>query len=81
MNLWKCDNGTYDITDDNGEVVHQNVTKAQLATAYVQLKEAERIIHAVDVVGAQAIKHKKVVLVEGAGLFGLAARYLVKYGR
>jgi len=37
-NLWKCDDGTFDITDDVGEVIYENVPVHSLANAYCVLR-------------------------------------------
>ena len=50
LRLWKCDNGTYDVVDDEG-VTHQNVPVQKLASApemFSALLECEAILQAHD---------------------------------
>lgn len=48
MRLWKCDNGTYDTVDNNGDVVHQNVPEHILAAAPDLLAELTMLSEALD---------------------------------
>lgn len=46
--LWKCDDGTFDIVGEDGEISHFNIPERQLAAAPILFDALEEMLNAFD---------------------------------